>query len=410
MKILHTVEYYHPSIGGMQEVVKRLSEGMAARGHEVVVATNTIPRSEFLVNGVKIEPFSIDGLRLEGIKGSPEEIARYRAFLMQPWDVVVSWGSQQWATDLAYDLLPAIRARKVFVPTGIHGLNGFCENPLFRWPDLLLRRIRHPLVYWTRFKHYRSIATAMHHYDAIVFLSHTFRDIRFARRHGLSPKCHVIPNGASAVEFDAIPRPDVFPGKKVILHVGGHTRCKGHSEMLEIYARSQVRDTVLWLIGNEPVPKTCRVECCNEAARLNASPEFKALGKFVFMDTPDRAGTVAAYQRADMFLFPSNLEASPIVLFECMASRTPFLVTDVGNAREIIEWSGAGYLLPTRRRRDGLVHALIDPSVRILDAMLCDDEGRRRMADAGHSAWRERFTWEAILARYLDLYEESKTS
>ena len=35
MKILHTVEFYHPSIGGMQEVVKQLSERLVLLGHEL---------------------------------------------------------------------------------------------------------------------------------------------------------------------------------------------------------------------------------------------------------------------------------------------------------------------------------------------------------------------------------------
>jgi L-malate glycosyltransferase len=50
--------------------------------------------------------------------------------------------------------------------------------------------------------------------------------------------------------------------------------------------------------------------------------------------------TVAAYQAADLFLFPSDIERSPVVLFEAMASRTPFLTTAVGNAEEIFGWSG----------------------------------------------------------------------
>jgi glycosyltransferase involved in cell wall biosynthesis len=50
-----------------------------------------------------------------------------------------------------------------------------------------------------------------------------------------------------------------------------------------------------------------------------------------------RIETLAAYHQADLFLFPSNIECSPLVLFESIASKTPFLTTDVGNAKEIIE-------------------------------------------------------------------------
>jgi L-malate glycosyltransferase len=35
MKILHCVESYYPSIGGMQAVVRQLSERLVKMGHEV---------------------------------------------------------------------------------------------------------------------------------------------------------------------------------------------------------------------------------------------------------------------------------------------------------------------------------------------------------------------------------------
>lgn len=38
MKILFCVEFYYPSMGGAQEVVRQLAERMAAYGHEVCVA------------------------------------------------------------------------------------------------------------------------------------------------------------------------------------------------------------------------------------------------------------------------------------------------------------------------------------------------------------------------------------
>ncbi len=42
MNILHTSEFYSPGVGGEQEVVKQLSERLAARGHEVTVATTRL--------------------------------------------------------------------------------------------------------------------------------------------------------------------------------------------------------------------------------------------------------------------------------------------------------------------------------------------------------------------------------
>ena len=71
----------------------------------------------------------------------------------------------------------------------------------------------------------------------------------------------------------------------------------------------------------------------------NESTLFKNKNMRILILNIDREETVAFYQTADLFLFPSNIECSPIVLFEAMASKTPFLVTDVGNSKEIISWS-----------------------------------------------------------------------
>jgi L-malate glycosyltransferase len=55
MNILLCCEFYAPSVGGVQEVMRQLAERLAARGHSVTVATTSIPeRKSHYVNGVHI--------------------------------------------------------------------------------------------------------------------------------------------------------------------------------------------------------------------------------------------------------------------------------------------------------------------------------------------------------------------
>jgi len=42
VNILHTVEFYSPSVGGAQEVVRQISELLVKRGHDVTVATMSL--------------------------------------------------------------------------------------------------------------------------------------------------------------------------------------------------------------------------------------------------------------------------------------------------------------------------------------------------------------------------------
>ena len=384
MKILHTVEFYHPSIGGMQEVVKQLSERLVRLGHEVTVATTRLPeRAERVINGVRIEEFAINGNLAWGMTG---ELDRYREFVVNGgFEVVTNFAAQQWATDALITMLDGIIAKKVFVPTGFSGL------------------------YDQRFKDYFvSMKSWMKQYDMNVFLSDDYRDINFARQFAVE-KMMVIPNGASEDEF--LPEPEIdiraqlgIPRDQLlILHVGSHTGIKGHTEAIRIFARAQIRNATLLMVAND-FGGGCARACKIRKALFNVWPKRKSDGKRLLITSLPRQETVAAYQAADLFLFPSNIECSPLVLFECMASRTPFLTTKVGNAAEIAAWSGGGIVLPTSIDAKGYSRAELPGSASMLEGVCGNRAQRELMGVEGHKAWLERFTWGRLAGSYEQLY------
>jgi len=409
LKILHTVESYAPAMNGMSEVVRQLSERLAVVGHELTVATGVASeRPGIDLHGVRVVEFDVSGNAVTGLCG---DVASYRKFLLDSdFDVVTNFAAQQWATDIALPLLQRISGRKVLVPTGFSGLHS--------------RRYR---------EYYRKMPEYMNRYDMNVFLSDSYRDVSFARRHGITREV-LIPNGAAAEEF-SVPLPDVRSKLGVaedhflILHVGSHTWFKGHEEAMEIFGQADMRDAILLIVGNE-AQGGCGTLCRERAKLLNGSARFRTDRKRIIVTPLTRAETVSAYHAADLFLFPSNIECSPIVLFECLASRTPFLVTDVGNSSEIIAWSdGAGLLLPSRRppflprygtfrervgekiriilgRADDFaaVHPKLRGSSALLSALYRDADGRKEMAQKGFLAWQKRFTWEAVAMEYESLY------
>uniref|UniRef100_A0A832E0V0 Glycosyltransferase family 1 protein n=1 Tax=candidate division WWE3 bacterium TaxID=2053526 RepID=A0A832E0V0_UNCKA len=390
MKILHTVEFYDPSVGGMQEVVKQISERLVKLGHDVTVATTKLPgRKSLNIRGVKIREFAISGNLVRGLSG---ETDKYQDFLINSeFDVMVNFAAQQWATDLAFEVLDRVKAKKVFVPTGFSGL------------------------YLPEYKRYfEKMGDWMKKYDMNVFLSNDYRDINFARKVGVSPKkTTIIPNGAGEDEFLSPSGTDIrkklgIPSNHfLILLVGSHTGVKGHKEAIEIFSRAKIKNAALLIVGNI-FGGGCSLSCPRKAFFFNLSPRrwFPAGdGKRLIITELSREETVAAYQSADLFLFPSNIECSPIVLFEAMASRTPFLTADVGNSAEIVEWSGgAGIVLPTDKDAQGFARVRIPGSVEILEEIYHDSVRRQKMAEAGFQAWKKRFTWEKIALEYESLY------
>lgn len=384
MKILHTVEFYHPSVGGMQEVVRQISERLVKRGHEVTVATSALVlRREQVRNGVRIEEFAIRGNMVRGMTG---EVERYTRFLLEnEFDIVTNFAAQQWATDIALPLLKKIRGKKVFVPTGFSGLGSAS------YAD-----------YFERMKEW------MRDYDMNVFLSDDHRDVNFARENGIERRM-LIPNGAAQDEFLEEGLPDIrgilgIPRDHfLIVHVGSHTGVKGHAEAIKIFSRANIRHATFVLVADHRF-RGCGPICPLKALVDPIKRTFEGKDKRIIVTPLGRPETVAAYREADLFLFPSNIECSPIVLFESLAGQTAFLSTDVGNAREIVKWSGGGEILPTSIDRKGYSHADIESSARMLEALHADVSRRNGLAQKGYAAWQERFTWEKIAGDYADMY------
>jgi len=412
MKILHTVESYLPALHGMSEVVRQISERLAERGHQVTVATGQdTRRSENYIRGVEIKAFDVQGKSATGIWGSAK---KYQDFLISfnP-DIIVNFAAQQWATDLTLPLLSQLKARKVFVPTGFSALG----NPKFK-------------------KYFYAMKEWMCEYDACIFLSDSYQDIDFARSAGVQAIA-IIPNGAAGEDFDRIKdsglrkRLGIQENHQLVLHVAGYlTEAKGQAEAVDIFSYSKLTNATLMLIcpdfgrplRKSLIPKlslkpsdyiawirTMRVVifrvwlhllCCLRQKSNNAK------GRQVKFIALSRNDTTSAFLEADLFLFPSRVECSPLVLFEAAASKTPFLVTDVGNASEIIRWTGGGRLLPSisKRKWQGGVKADVKAGARYLEELMDDQQGRKRMAASAHEAWIRYFTWSRITDQYEQLY------
>ena len=382
MKILHTVEFYHPSVGGAQEVVKQVSEHLVKRGHTVTVATTKLAeRTSHTVNGVQIEGFDIAGNAVGGFRG---ETARYQQFLIDShFDLMMNYAAQQWATDLVFPLLDRLPYRKVLAPCGFSGL----LNTQYA-------------------KYFEQLPNFMRQYDHLIFHSNIYRDIEFARKHSLG-HCTVIPNGASEEEFNHVDPtfrqrfriPEDVP---LLLTVGSHTGSKGHRLAIGAFRRARIGQAILIIIGNTLGGKGCLPDCRIRArwARLTS------LGhKHVLLLNPPRPDVVAAYHAADLFVFGSNIECSPLVLFEAMASKTPFATVACGNAEEIVNWGHGGILLPTIHRSGGMVDAKPETMARAIEDLIMNPEERHRLAESGYQAWRERFTWDKLAGEYERLYQ-----
>lgn len=384
MKILHTVEFYHPSKGGSQEVVRQLSERMVSMGHDVTVVTSWLPeRTEKVINGVKLVTFKISGNKVRGYEGDTESYKKY--LLNNKFDIIMNYAAQQWTSDLFFDVMDQITAKKIFIPCGFSGL----FNPAYK-------------------QYFINMPQILKKYDNTVYLSPTYQDAVFARQHKIKNMV-VIPNGADEKEFlrksvsDMRESLHVGPEQILIMHLGSFTGLKGQPEALDIYTTAAIKNSVLLLVGNV-YNKRAHLKVRLRAALHNMNPRNALKARKIIIKSLPRQETVDALKSSDIFLFPSNIEASPLVLFEACAAKVPFLTSDVGNAVEIIEWTEGGQLLPTNKDSEGISHVDVKGSAQVL-AALCENESLRiSLAEKGFKNWQKDYSWEKIILRYLDLY------
>ncbi|GHV04786.1 glycosyl transferase [Campylobacterota bacterium] len=102
------------------------------------------------------------------------------------------------------------------------------------------------------------------------------------------------------------------------------------------------------------------------------------------------------YETADIFVLPSYREGVPRTILEAEAMSLPIVTTDTVGCRDAIEAGVTGFLVPARDAT--LLEAAIE-------RLAVDIALRRQMGENARALAVERFGINAVIARYLELYE-----
>jgi glycosyltransferase involved in cell wall biosynthesis len=405
----------------VQEVMRQIAERMVAMGHDVTVATSRHRgRKSTAINGVKIRDFRAGGKMAHALYG---EINQYRQFVQQfDADAILIMAAQQWSFDALWPVLDHITARKVFIPCGFSCLYE---------PDFA--------------EYFRRIPEILRKFDHFIFNAERYRDIDFVRQMGLT-NFTVLPNGVSEVEFEQSRDPQfrrqlgISDDAFVFLTVGNPIEAKGHREVIDAFARLDTggRSAVLICIANWPrkfsklidrgvtafrlgrrvaeiawlegwvgIKQRIRRKLAKETSHpVQEAIESRANNadaqplKRVILTDLQRPDLVQAYMTADLFIFASKIEYSPLVLFEAAAAGVPFLAVPVGNAEEIVRWTGGGVLCTAIKDARG--YTRVDPEVLAQEMSRCmkDQKLLSRLGATARERWRRHFTWQLVAGYY----------
>ena len=104
------------------------------------------------------------------------------------------------------------------------------------------------------------------------------------------------------------------------------------------------------------------------------------------------------YERSAVVVCPSRREGFGVVCAEAMAHGRPVVASAVGGLLDLVVDGETGLLVPPRDAR-ALRTAI--------DRLLADADLRRRMGEAARERIREHFSWEAVTAATVALYERA---
>jgi len=391
--------------GGQGVYVRHLSRGLVDLGHEVEVFSGQ-PYPELLDPRVRLtkvpsldlyrepDPFrvprpseirdSIDLLELATMwtAGFPEprtftlRVARLLADRKADFDVVHDNQS------LGSGLLTIAGSGMPVVATVHH--------PITRDRSLDLaaaRWWRKPLVHrWYGFSSMQK-QVARQIPDLLTVSSSSATDI--VADFGVSPdQLHVVPLGVNTELF----RPGSSPRRpgRVMAIASADTPLKGVSTLLHAVAKLRTsRDLELRLVA--------KVETNGPTHKLIAELGISDI-VHIASGLPD-AELAALFASAEVACIPSLYEGFSLPAVEAMASGTPIVASRVGALPEVLGTDGACAELVAPADVDALTHAIGE--------LLDSPERRRSLGEAGRSRAVNVFSWDAVAAQTVRIYQRA---
>jgi len=385
LRILHVLPYFYPAwaYGGIPRVVYELSREMVRQGHDVTVFSTDVlddtlrsPYSgqETLIDGIKTVYFRniSNAMAYSWQAFLPIGLGRYARGAITGFDILHLHGHRHVLNSVIRR--QAVQRGVPYVFSG-HGTSVNIER------RTLLKS------FFDQIMGNRVIR------DASAFVAVSEHEVYQYASLGIpTEKTTVIHNGIDIDAFSRLPSRNFFRkqyglmGKKMILYMGKITPRKGIDFLARAFARLSGNDAVLVIAGNDMGFKK-QVEAVIKEMSIGDRAIFTGL-----LTGDDK---LAAFQDADVLVYPSIYEIFGLVPFEAIMCGTPVIVTDDCGCGEIIGREDIGYLVEY-----GNVKALVAAVKRVFSNP-AEASGK---VERGQRFIGETLGWKRIGRKYIDLY------
>lgn len=381
MKILQVISYFTPKRGGDVNICYNLSKELSKLGHEVTIVTTDFEYDLNYARSLKdVEVIPFRRVANLGLFLYTPHLGGWLRSNISRYDVIHlhNFRSYQSAIVCKY-------AKEFNVP--------YIIQPHGTLPRIIERKNLkqlYDIVWGNDIRRHASKLIAVSRSEAEQF-----------RQAGVSEeKISLIPNGVDHASFTALPLMGQFREqygiheKHIILYVGRIHKIKGIDFLIRAFnsfIQTWTGDDVTLIIVGPDGGYQSVLEGLVE--QLGLSDKVRFIG---FMSP-----LAAAYQDADVLVYPSTYEIFGLVPFEALLCGTPVIVTDDCGCGELIKEAECGYLAhygDVAGLAEALRFALEHPDV------------NKRMVEAGRRYIEEHLAWESVARQVAAVYEDCTSS
>ena len=125
--------------------------------------------------------------------------------------------------------------------------------------------------------------------------------------------------------------------------------------------------------------------------------EPKINGKVVYCTNVEWKEAMIRLKESSLLVIPSRMESIPQVIKEAFFLSIPIVANNVGGIPELIENNVNGLLVPSENSEELLNK---------INELLTNKEMSKRLSNAGYDFVMKNLTWEILLPKYIQFYED----
>lgn len=367
MRVLQVARFYPPYVGGTESIIREITEGLNKRGIrcDVLCANTSYEYREELLKGYKIYRVKSLG-RFASTPLSPQFITKFKE-IAENYDIIHFHHANP-VGNLAYFLIRPKRPKLI-----IHYHFDIVRQKL-------LYLFYKPLLFWLMRKSSAIVVTSPYYAEGSQVLKN-FRDKLVVIPLGIEKKLKVDPAKVKTIR-------ERFKKRKIIFSLGRLVYYKGFEYLIEA-ARYLGDDYVILIGGEGPLE-----------GKLKKLAK-KGKGNVLFLGKIPEAELGNFYEACDLFCLPSveRTEAFGVVILEAFSFGKPVVATEIpfSGVSWVNKHGETGFNVEPRNPQ-----ALAEAIREILE----NEKIYQSFSQNAYLRWKENFTAEKMLDRFLDLYQK----